>query len=135
MAAPKLSRVQIGPSAREVPVNLPGMRVWVAKSTDDGICILALKPQPANRVGPEGPASGCTPLGLLAHGAAIEQFGASGETYETAAVPDGVSSATVNLTNGESRTVPVKDNVFSVETSSPVSTVTFVNSGAQETIT
>jgi hypothetical protein len=121
-------------SAREAPVSVPGMRVWVAKGTGGSVCVLALKPQPADRAGPEGPASGCTPLGLLAHGVALEQFGPSGESYETAAVPDGVNSVTVSLTDGETQAVEVRDNVFSVKTLSPISTVTFVAEGTQETI-
>lgn len=120
-------------SAREAVSSVPGMRVWVAKGTDGGVCILALKPQPDRAVGPRGPASGCTPPARLPQGASLEQFGASGEMYESGAVPDGVASVSVNLTNGESKTIAVHDNVYTVETSTPISTVTFTAEGVQQT--
>ncbi len=119
-------------SAREAVSTVPGMRVWVAKGTDGGVCILALRPQP-DRAGPRGPASGCTPPARLPQGASLEQFGASGEIYESGAVPDSVASVSVNLTNGESKTIAVHDNVYTVETSTPISTVTFTAEGVQQT--
>lgn len=120
-------------SAKEVSVGVPGMRVWVAKSNEGGICILALKPQPA-RSGPVGPASGCTPEAKLGKGASIEQFGPSGQNYETGAVPDGVSSVTVELTNGSTQTVAVHDNAYAVETTTPISQVSFTNEGTTQTV-
>ncbi len=53
--------------------------------------------------------------------------------YESGAVPDGVASVSVNLTNGESKTIAVHDNVYTVETSTPISTVTFTAEGVQQT--
>lgn len=115
-------------SAREAAAPDGRLRIWIARSTNDGVCVLADAPG----LGSEGPGSSCSADGVIDRGAFIEQnFGPTNKAIVGAA-PDSTDSATVTLSDGTIKTVPVKDNAYGFVTkASAVSVV--LNSGSQTT--
>lgn len=113
-------------SAHEATVSTPGLRVWVAKRTGGGICVLALKS------GRKGPASSCAPT---SRGATIELLGAGPETLFAGVAPSDVTSVTVQLADGSTTTAPVSDNAYTLDASAPIESVSYTSGGTAEQIT
>lgn len=119
-----VGRVEIA-TAREAEVSTPGLRVWVARRSGGGICVLAMQ------AGRKGPGSSCAP-GTT--GATIELFGAEHATFLAGAAPSGVSSVTVELSDGSVRTVPVRDDAYSLALTASVESLTLTGGGPPEHI-
>jgi hypothetical protein len=119
-----VGRVDIA-TAREAEVSTPGLRVWVARRSGGGICVLALQ------AGRKGPGSSCAPT---TRGATIELFGAEHATFLAGVAPSGVSSVSVELSDGSVRTVPVRDDAYSLVLSASVESLTLTGGGPPERI-
>lgn len=94
------------PSAiRKIPVSVPGVSLWIAKTAEGGVCAMSYL------AGNAGMGVSCTKSeGGLANGAGGELTTASGAILYAGVVPSGVSSVNEKLPDGSTVTIPVTDN-------------------------
>jgi hypothetical protein len=127
----------VGPeiaTARPVTVGVPGLRVWAAKSTNAGICIIAYASAQAGGSG-AGLGSSCSREGRWVRGATMEMtvYGSS-RPYLVGLVPDDVTSVTLQLDNGGSTTISASHNVYATQLLEGASSVSFTTAGSQQTV-
>jgi hypothetical protein len=100
-------------SIRKVSVGVPAVSAWIAKGIGGGVCVLSSRHEAIKGV--YGVAVSCNPTSSA--GATVESEVPGGNAVTVAGVvPAGVSSVEVALTNGTTRTVPVADNAWALET-------------------
>jgi hypothetical protein len=102
-------------SIRKLPISLPDVSAWIAKSAEGGICVLASRRQPVVQ-GEYGVGTSCVPAALLDSGTVLE-LRPDGSNVGTiiGVVPDNVSAVRVTLSNGTSDTVPAGGNAWALE--------------------
>jgi hypothetical protein len=100
-------------SIRRLPIALPTVSAWIAKSADGGICVLVSRHESVNGTYPLG--ISCEPAPLSESGATSEIETDGRKTVTVGAVPDGVSSVRVAFTDGSSETVRVSRNAWALE--------------------
>jgi hypothetical protein len=123
-------------SAHEVAVGVAGLRLWIAKGSGGGVCVLALVSQPQSS-GPVGPGASCAPASKLASGAHLTLSGPTSSTapaFVAGVVPSGVSSVSVEFADGTSTLVTVHDDAYALPTSAAVEAVTFASDGTEQHI-
>jgi hypothetical protein len=116
-------------SARAVAVDVPGMRAWIAKAQDGGVCILAM----IERNGPDGPSASCSRD--LDNGATMtfSPPNSDGKTYLAGVVHDGVTSVSIEQSNGSTSAIPVTDDAYAAVTEGAITSVTFPGKGTPRT--
>jgi hypothetical protein len=102
--------------------------VWVVP-TDSGVCLIVSQYNNGQITG-----AGCTTEKAAANGKIVFQAGGSTQSsageFIAGLVPNGVSSVSLVLANGETTSLPVHDNVYTAHvTSGTPSTVTFAAAG------
>lgn len=117
-ASPTAGLASHGPvvdSIRKLPIGLPDVSAWIAKSAEGGICVLASRHQPVAK-GAYGVGMSCVPAALLESGTVLElQSDGSDVGTIVGVVPDNVSAVQVTLSNGASETVPAAGNAWALE--------------------
>jgi hypothetical protein len=117
-ANPSPGLVSHGPvpaSIKNLPIALPDVSAWIAKSADGGICVLASTHEAVHGAHPLG--MSCVPTALLESGTYLESN--SPETSVVSmvgVVPSTVTAVKLTLTDGTTRTVQVVGNAWALET-------------------
>jgi hypothetical protein len=101
-------------SIRRLPIGLPNVSAWIAKSADGGLCVLASSNQPVVS-GAYGLGIGCGPASVSDAGVTSEMEAEDRKTVTVGVVPDNVSSVQVAFTDGAKETVPVSGNAWALE--------------------
>lgn len=116
-------------SARIVSVDVPGMRAWIAKAQDGGVCILAM----IERNGPDGPSASCSRN--LDNGATMtfSPPGSDGKTYLAGVIHDGVTSVSIEQSNGSISAIGVTDDAYAAVTKGAITSLTFTGTGTPRT--
>jgi len=97
-------------SMTELAVGKPNLTVFLAKSSEGGVCVFV------ERRGAKGAGGSCGTATLLRTGATAEVHeDASGDRTIAGVVPDGVSSVSVRFVDGSSETAAVVDNGWAIE--------------------
>jgi hypothetical protein len=96
-------------SMTRLVVGNADLDVWLAKSSEGGVCVFV------ERRGAKGAGGSCAPAALLRTGATAVVEEGNGERTIAGVVPDGVSAVTVRFATGDSKTVPVADNGWAIE--------------------
>jgi hypothetical protein len=130
--ASPLSAVPIISSAREVA--RPGRaRLWIARSSRGGVCVLSFRPELA--LDPSryhAISAACASADGLARGAAqIERAPGRGWLLSGVA-PREIGAVTLRLAGGGERTVRVTDNSYSASVERPVEGLVFVSGGVRQ---
>jgi hypothetical protein len=113
------SGTPLAESIRKLEINEPNMTAWIAKSLGGGICVLVWAHQPAGVTPSIGTSCSSETEEGLARGATAQISdipGEPGRVFVGGVVPSTVGSVTATLANGSSKTVPVYDNAWSIET-------------------
>jgi hypothetical protein len=105
-------------SIRRLPISLPNVSAWIAKSADGGICVLASRHEPVKGTYPLG--ISCGPAALSESGVTSEMEADGRKTVTVGAVPDNVSSVQVAFTDGSKETVPVSGNAWALESDAQI---------------
>ncbi|HWX95840.1 MAG TPA: hypothetical protein VNZ01_03225 [Solirubrobacteraceae bacterium] len=118
-------------SAREL-ARLGRARIWIARSSSGGICVLSFRPE----LGPRSAtyhsvSASCGSAAGLARGAVeIERAaGRSARWLVSGVAPREISAVTLRLSGGRALTVPVTDNAYSATVERPVEGLAFVAGG------
>lgn len=110
----------------------PRVQVWVAKSTTDGVCVLAW----ATAIG-RGPGAACSAPDKPSDGAQLESSLSPADPAMrviSGVVPDGADSVAVTTADGATANVPVTDNAFVFTTSAGVKSMAFTAAGTDHVI-
>jgi hypothetical protein len=127
---PRIALPEIS-SAREVS-HRGSARIWIARSTRGGICVLSFRPELAGDAAPyHSIGASCGTPGGLTRGAAQFERGAGphADWLVSGVAPRGVVAVTLRLVGGGARTVPVQRNSYSVAVARPVAGLALVRSG------
>lgn len=106
-------------SIRPLHTDTPDATAWIAKSLGGGVCVLLWAHQPAGDTPSVGYSCSEETEEGLRRGATTQVSGIPGEpgrVYVAGVVPSTVSAVTVTLSDGGSRTVPVKEGGWALET-------------------
>ena len=106
-------------SIRPLQTESPDLTAWIAKSLGGGVCVLLWAHQPAGETASIGYSCSEETEAGLRRGAttqASEIPGEPGRVYVAGVVPSTVSAVAVTLADGSSKTVPVKDDAWALET-------------------
>lgn len=118
-------------SAREVE-HAGRARVWIARSSDGGVCVLSFRPEldPGSRTYHTVSAA-CGPADGLARGAAqVERVaGRHARWLVSGVAPREITAVTLRLAGGGARTVPVTNDSYSASVDRPVEGLAFVDGG------
>jgi hypothetical protein len=129
---PHIALPEIG-SAREVSRH-GRARIWIAKSTRGGVCVLSFRPELASDAAPYhsiGAACG-TDRGLARGAAQFERAASPHALWLVSGVaPRGVVAVTLRLSGGGAPTVPVKNNSYSAAVDRPVEALGLVRGGVR----
>jgi hypothetical protein len=110
-------------SIRKVPVELPTLSVWIAKSVGGGLCVLSSSHKPV-RPGVYGVAFSCAPADRASAGATVESETAGSNRITIAGVvPVGVSAVQVALADGSTKTAAVSGGAWALEAAAPMQSV------------
>ena len=103
-------------SIRRVSVPLSTVSVWIAKSTEGGVCVLASPHKTVD--GPPALAVGCSEAANREEGATDEVTSDAepGRVVMAGVVPSGVSQVTRTLASGAVVKIAVSDNAWAYET-------------------
>jgi hypothetical protein len=101
-------------SIRRLPISLPNVSAWIAKSADGGLCVLTSRNQPVVS-GAYGLGIDCGPASVSEAGVTSEMEAEGRKTVTVGVVPDNVSSVQVAFTDGSKETVPVSGNAWTLE--------------------
>jgi hypothetical protein len=130
MGSSSVPAVPIISSAREV-ARTGRARLWIARSSQGGVCVLSFRPElalDASRY--HAVSASCASAGRLATGAAqIERAGDGGRWLVSGVAPREVATVTLRLAGGSERTVPVTDNAYSAAVERPVEGLAFATGG------
>jgi len=110
----------IASSIRRAIVNVPGISVWIAKSSAGGICVLLYNGKASHGI--SAVAASCSARDRLDRGATVESYGASGSSGDVLAagvVPNGVTAVATQMADGSTNTVTVSDNAWARVTDGP----------------
>ncbi len=118
----------VAKSIRRLPVSLPGISAWIAKSAAGGICVLASRKEPTGN-GAYGLGMSCAPSAMLASGTMLELQSDSNGDAVVGVVPDDVSAVRVVLAGGASTTIPVAGNAWALEAEAHVESTQNVMGG------
>jgi hypothetical protein len=127
-AAPPMPNIA---SAREV-ARRGGARLWIATSSDGGVCVLSFRPELAlDPARYHSVSASCGSPGGLARGAAqVERAaGRNGPWLVSGVAPREISAVTLRLAGGGERTVPVRHNSYSASVDRPVEGLALVTRG------
>jgi hypothetical protein len=105
-------------SIRRLPLSLPNVSAWIAKSADGGICVLASRHEPVKGTYPLG--ISCAPAALSESGVTSEMEADGRKTVTVGVVPDDVSSVQVAFTDGSKETVQVSRNAWALESDAQI---------------
>jgi hypothetical protein len=100
-------------SIRRLPISLPNVSAWIAKSADGGLCVLTSRHEPVRGTYPLG--IDCGPASVSESGVTSEMEAEGRKTVTVGAVPDDVSSVQVAFTDGSKETVPASGNAWALE--------------------
>ncbi len=111
------------PTIRRLPIPLASASAWIAESNNGGVCLL---------VSPHKPIKGHYPIGMSCGSSLTVTEGTYGELNEAGSAastivgvePNGVTSVTVKLSNGTTKTLPVSDNAWALEANASVQSAT-----------
>jgi hypothetical protein len=110
-------------SIRKVPVKLPTLSAWIAKSIGGGVCVLSSSHEPV-RPGVYGVAFSCAPADRASAGATVESETAGSNLITIAGVvPVGVSAVQVALADGSTKTAAVSGGAWALEAAAPMQSV------------
>ncbi len=112
--APAYPAAGLGPkwpvpsTIRKIPVSVPGVSLWIARTAEGGICSISYL------AGDPGLGTSCTKSEEgLASGAGGSLTTASGDaTLYAGVAPDGVSSVQEKMPDGSTVSIPVTDNGY-----------------------
>jgi hypothetical protein len=108
-----------------------GLTSWIAESSDSGICVLL---SPNSKIhGTYAVGTACTGPGTLSQGTYLTyHYPESNTTLLAGVAPSGTRSVEVAFAGGETQTVPVDGNGWSLETANAVSKVTLLGANGGE---
>jgi hypothetical protein len=113
---------------RKLPIDLPGTSAWIAQSVAGGICILDARSTPVHGHYPIG--LSCSEPGKSDDGTTLEtELSGSNEVAILGVVPSGVASVNVTLSDGSTKSVPVNDDSWGIETTAHLATTSTVAGG------
>jgi hypothetical protein len=119
--APPFYADQVHHVTPTAPLDGPGRTapgdVYIAGGSDDRVCLVVLPVLEPGPSGPTGPAGECHGLAMATKGMTfltMERDGGA-EVDVFGIVPDGVATVNLTLADGRRSTLPVHDNVYSVE--------------------
>jgi hypothetical protein len=93
---------------RKIPVSVPGVSLWIARTAEGGICAIS------SLAGSLGRGTSCTKSeeGLASGAGGSLSTASGGATLYAGVAPDGVSSVQEKMPDGSTVSIPVSDNGY-----------------------